>query len=109
MQSRYSPARHVAAIAAAIACASAMAMPRTVQDIETMTSAELRTAYLACDRITAEGRADVDLFSTCAIVGEVLMHRDFGGSLELQLQWWREARESFAPAVGLLDGMLTRP
>jgi hypothetical protein len=48
----------------------------------------------------------------CSTVSNTLMARDFGGNLELQLQWWRSAREQFdgTPSpVALEDDASLRP
>jgi hypothetical protein len=73
-------------------------------DIASLTSAQLRTAYLACDRLSAQSTLEVDEMIACVVVGDVLLKRDFGGQFELQLQWWRGARGASAAPAAVDDG-----
>lgn len=82
------------AISAGLACIAANALLAQELEIDKFTSAQLRTAYLECDRITAESRVDQDFMIACQRVGDVLRDRDFGGDFELQLRWWRAARDA---------------
>ena len=54
---------------------------------------ELETAYIECDRVTSQGRADTDTMTRCSQVGEELLSRGFGGDFDGMLAWWRAARE----------------
>ena len=76
------------------------ALPLLEHEIAGASSAQLRAAYLECDRVTAETRADLGVMITCGIVGDVLRRRDFGGDFERQLQWWRAARDPYRNAKG---------
>ena len=84
----------------ATAPAALSALPLLEHEIAGASSAQLRAAYLECDRVTAETRADLGVMITCGIVGDVLRRRDFGGDFERQLQWWRGARELYRNAHG---------
>ena len=59
-------------------------------------SARLRAAYLECDRITAGSRVAPDVMAACQQVGDALRDREFGGSFERLLAWWREHRQRTA-------------
>lgn len=88
------------AISAGLACVTAHALLAQELEIAEATSAQLRAAYLECDRITAESRVDQDVMIACHGVAEVLRDRDFGGNFERQLQWWRAARTVSRPYRG---------
>lgn len=79
----------------ATAPAALSALPLLEHEIAVASSAQLRAAYLECDRVTAESRADLGVMITCQMVGDVLRRRDFGGDFERQLQWWRAARDPY--------------
>jgi hypothetical protein len=91
------------ACAAAAGCSIATALPSDLTAIG-MTSAQLRTAYLACDRRSAQSILEVDEMIACAMVGDVLLKRDFGGQFELQLQWWRAARSASGATAAVPGG-----
>jgi hypothetical protein len=76
---------------------AAVAAPEAteLEAVQSLSSAQLRSAYLACDRITSRAVVDPGFMNLCSTVSNTLMERDFGGNLELQLQWWRSARERF--------------
>ena len=78
---------------AATAPAALSASPLLEHEIAGASSAQLRAAYLECDRVTAESRADLGVMINCQQVGDALRRRDFGGDFERQLQWWRAARD----------------
>ena len=88
----------LAIIATAPAALSAFTLPE--HEIAGASSAQLRAAYLECDRVTAETRVDLGVMITCGMVGDVLRRRDFGGDFERQLQWWRAARGQYRTAHG---------
>jgi hypothetical protein len=93
--------RHLVACAAAVGCSIACALPPELMEIASLNSAQLRTAYLECDRLSSQSILAPDEMAVCAAVGDVLLQRDFGGVFERQLQWWRGARSAFvAPAAG---------
>ena len=96
--------RHLVACAAAAGCSIASALPSDLMDIASLSSAQLRTAYLACDRLSAQSMLEVDEMIACVVVGDVLMKRDFGGQFELQLQWWRGARIGSGTPAAVPDG-----
>lgn len=76
---------------------AAVAAPEAteLEAVQSLSSAQLRSAYLACDRITTSTAVDPGFMNLCSTVSHTLMERDFGGKMELQLQWWRSAREQF--------------
>ena len=76
---------------------AAVAAPEAteLEAVQALSSAQLRSAYLACDRVTSREPVDPGFMNLCSTVSNTLMARDFGGQLELQLQWWRSAREQF--------------
>jgi hypothetical protein len=88
----------LAIAATAPAALSAVTLPE--HEIAGASSAQLRAAYLECDRVTAEMRVDLGVMITCGMVGDVLRRRDFGGDFERQLQWWRAARGPHRKAHG---------
>jgi hypothetical protein len=92
------------AFVAAGASLTAHAVLLHEHEIDGATSAQLRAAYLECDRISATSRVDQDFMMACERVGRVLRDRDFGGDFERQLAWWRVAREAARPPAeaGLL-------
>lgn len=61
---------------------------------EAATSAQLRAAYLECDRVTSTQGVGMDYMNACAEIGSVLLHRDFGGDFRRQIEWWRSARSA---------------
>ena len=61
---------------------------------------ELETAYIECDRVTSQGRADTDTMTRCSQVGEELLSRGFGGDFDGMLAWWRAARERAGVGAG---------
>ena len=86
---------------------AAVAAPEAteLEAVQALSSAQLRSAYLACDRITANGAVDPGFMNLCSTVSHTLMERDFGGKMERQLQWWRKAREQSdgTPSAGSFD------
>jgi len=88
----------LALVATAPAALSAFTLPE--HEIAGASSAQLRAAYLECDRVTAESRADLGVMIHCQRVGDVLRRRDFGGDFERQLQWWKAARDPYRNAHG---------
>lgn len=84
----------LAAISIGFACMGAQALMGPEHQIEEASSAQLRTAYLECDRISAESRVDQNFMIVCQRVGDVLRDRDFGGDFERLLQWWRGTRQA---------------
>lgn len=97
--------QNLLAFVAGSACLAADAALLHEYEIEGATGAELRVAYLECDRISAASRVDQDFMVTCARIAERLRDRDFEGDFERQLEWWRSAREPgrLAAAPGLLE------
>ena len=77
--------------AAALACNVASAEPAE-DAIAQASSAQLRAAYLECARLSADGRLGTSMMLTCKSVADVLLERDFGGDLDRQLHWWRQAQ-----------------
>jgi len=53
------------------------------------TVAELKSAYLACDREALGGRDDTGLIMQCSVVYEELLQRGFGGDFYKLLTWSR--------------------
>ena len=60
--------------------------------------AELKTAYLSCDRAATESRLDPSSFQRCAAVGDELLQRGFDGDLDRLLAWWRVEQVRLARA-----------
>ena len=90
----------LAALPAGVLCMAAHALAAQDPEIEQASSSQLRTAYLECDRISAESRVDQDFMVACQRVGEVLRDRDFEGDFERLLQWWRQARATTQSRAG---------
>jgi hypothetical protein len=82
-------------LAGGCAIGAAVAAPEAteLEAVQSLSSAQLRSAYLECDRITSRTAVDPGLMNLCSTVSHTLMERDFGGKLERQLHWWRGARE----------------
>jgi hypothetical protein len=59
---------------------------------QTLTSAELKRVYLACDRDSSTARLGMQQATQCSIVHEELKQRVFGGNFDHMLAWWREQR-----------------
>ncbi|WBX99936.1 hypothetical protein PE066_10605 [Ramlibacter tataouinensis] len=78
------------------ACAAGAAAPPTVARMD---SAALRKHYLQCSRESEQVRLGPPQAQFCAEVAQALLQRDFGGSLERQLAWWRQARQEPPPAA----------
>jgi hypothetical protein len=85
------------ALTACLAWAQSANLPARSADIPAASSEQLRAAYLECDRVTSTTSVGPDYMSACAEIGAVLMHRDFGGDLQRQLEWWRSARTAMRP------------
>lgn len=96
--------RHLVACVAAAGCCAASALPPDPMEIASLTSAQLRTVYLECDRLSEQSILAPDEMIACVAVSDVLLQRDFGGEIERQLQWWRGARSSFAAPAALAGG-----
>ena len=62
------------------------------RELSTLSSAQLRAAYLECDRVTSQQSVGPAYMSLCDGIGSVLLRRDFGGDLQRQLEWWKGAR-----------------
>lgn len=92
MNSTHRIAHRFLAVAAVALSTAAPAMDSGSEAIAALSSSELRAAYLHCDRVTSESEVEPAFMMDCARVADVLLQRDFAGNLELQLQWWREAR-----------------
>ena len=86
-----------AGVAAGLACGAAAAFDGAPHAIASLDSSVLKAAYLECDRLSSRQAMDQDFMVTCGMVSDVLLQREFGGSLERQLQWWKRAREDFLP------------
>ena len=83
------------AFAATAVSTMAQTVPPNREAIAGWSSADLRSAYLHCDRVSREVVMDVDSMSACVAISDVLLHRDFHGDLNKQLNWWKMAREEF--------------
>jgi hypothetical protein len=88
-------ARQAVRLAAGLACGAAAALDVAPEEIAGLDSSVLKAAYLECDRLSSQTAVDQHFMVTCGIVSDVLLKREFGGSLERQLQWWKSAREEF--------------
>ncbi|MGZ5205796.1 MAG: hypothetical protein ACXWCU_11435 [Caldimonas sp.] len=58
----------------------------------------LKSAYLACDRVTSQAVVDLDRFVQCERVGDELLRRGFGGDFERLLAWWHAEKANQAAA-----------
>jgi len=85
------------ALSTSLAWAESANLPARSGDISAASSEQLRAAYLECDRVTSNTSVAPDYMSACAEIGTILMHRDFGGDLRRQLDWWRSARAAMRP------------
>lgn len=81
-------------LSTAFAGPPAVATPMEADALHAATGAQLRWAYLECDRISSTARVDQAFMVACQQVGDALKAREFGGDFERQLQWWRAAREA---------------
>lgn len=84
------PARFYALAAPATgtqACSSSVQM-----EPGSMSVADLKRLYLACDEASAAARLDAAAYPLCGAVAEILKPRAFGGDLEMQLTWRRSAK-----------------
>ena len=61
---------------------------------ESLTPAELKRVYLACDRASSAGLLATRDAMHCSIVHEELKKRVFGGDFERMLAWWKEERDA---------------
>lgn len=100
--------RFFLAFAATAGCSGAGALPPEMPEASRMTSAQLRAVYLECDRLATQFVLPPDEMVQCGTVSDVLLHRDFGGVLELQLQWWRHARAQVAAPAARHDDAANR-
>jgi hypothetical protein len=90
-----SAARHAVRLAAGLACGAAAAIDMAPEAVSGLDSSVLKAAYLECDRLSSRTAMDQHFMITCGTVSDVLLHREFAGNLERQLQWWKGAREDF--------------
>ena len=95
--------RYFLACAVAAGCSVAVALAPPTPDVRRMSSAQLRTVYLECDRLAAQAILAPDERAVCAAVADVLLQRDFGGVLELQMRWQRGVHAGFTAPVWLPD------
>lgn len=63
-------------------------------DTAEITVAELKEAYLACDRRSTSARLDSLMLIACGQIADALLHKGFEGDFDRQLAWWREATRS---------------
>ena len=63
-------------------------------DIPRLSVEQLKTAYLACDRESSQGRLELLAFQNCSRIGDALLRKGFDGDFERQLAWWRKARQT---------------
>lgn len=61
-------------------------------ELSAASSEQLRAAYLECDRVTSTRSVGPDYMNACAEIGSALLHRDFGGDFQRQIDWWRSVR-----------------
>jgi len=85
------------ALTTSLVCAQSANLPARSGELSAQSSEQLRAAYLECDRVTSTTSVGPEYMSACAEIGSVLMHRDFGGDLRRQLEWWRNARDAMRP------------
>lgn len=62
--------------------------------------AELKSAYMACNRDALSGRQDTGTVMQCSVVYEKLLQRGFGGNF-YKLLAWSKGRAPRALAAGL--------
>ena len=65
-----------------------------------LTPEELKSAYLACDRLAGSTFLDAGGAANCSLVHEELKQRVFGGDFARLLDWWQRERVAAAPARG---------
>ena len=86
----------IAVAVALLAAAAAHAQTEPVA-IDTAPIEWLKSTYLACDRAMSNSRVDADFAQRCAVVGERLKQRAFGGDFDKLLEWWRTERHATPP------------
>ena len=57
-----------------------------------LTTAELKSVYLACDLASSTARLAMHEAMQCSIISEELKQRVFGGESDQMLAWWRQQR-----------------
>jgi hypothetical protein len=60
------------------------------------TPAQLKAAYLHCDRLASTERFDAAAAHACSIVYEALKARVFGGSTDRFIAWMKQAQAALA-------------
>ena len=65
-----------------------------------LTPAELKRVYLACDFEATRSRLSPSDVMHCSILSEELKNRVFGGDLDRLLVWWRTQRLQQEDGVG---------
>lgn len=93
--------RYLLACAVAAGCSVAVALTPPIPDVRRMSSAQLRTVDLECDRLASQAILAPDEMILCALVADVLLQRDFGGVPERQLRWRRQAQVRFTAPVAV--------
>ena len=79
---------------ASLADAAAAEPTRTA--VAALSLDHLKTSYLACDRAATEAVLDPLTYQRCAMVGDELLQRGFGGDFERMIAWWRVEKQRFA-------------
>jgi hypothetical protein len=69
-------------------------MPETPEHYPTASVTWLKAAYLHCDRVMANRRVDMAFAQRCAVIGEQLKQRGFGGDFAQLIEWWKVERRS---------------
>lgn len=80
------------AVSSTVVCGQAARDVALSGDLSAASSEQLRAAYLECDRMTSRQSVGPEYMSACAEIGSVLLHRDFGGDFQRQIDWWKHAR-----------------
>lgn len=86
------PCAALLGLCSTLACGQALTSVAMPRELSTASSEQLRAAYLECDRVTATASVAPEYMSACAEIGSALMHRDFGGDFQRQIDWWRSVR-----------------
>uniref|UniRef100_C5CQV2 Uncharacterized protein n=1 Tax=Variovorax paradoxus (strain S110) TaxID=543728 RepID=C5CQV2_VARPS len=91
-----------------LALAASMAAAQSGMDKPaSMPLAELKQAYLACDRTATRQMLDMESAACCSFIGEALQDRAFDGSFDRLLAWWRTEKQ-LAAAVQTAEQPLVR-
>ncbi|TFY99894.1 hypothetical protein [Ramlibacter rhizophilus] len=96
------PAAHCPPLLAAAALALGASAQSVRPTLEATPVAQLRVIYLECARQSEVERLPIEVLAYCSEAADVLREREFGGSLDAQVAWWRSEKARHQPTPAAL-------